>query len=412
MLIKLDNDIVQNLKIYLNKHFHYVLSMGAVFALFSAWYFWIPKILGLHYNRLSGIVHFWIMFIGVNVTFFPQHFLGLQGMPRRISDYPDAFAGWNLISSFGSIISVVATWLFLYMLYAQLVQGKATSRYPWLTPQFYSDSLQTILNRAYNGLEWSLNSPPKPHAFLSLPLTSEFFSINKFISYFKNKYTLRYVAITIVSIIIVWCFRSLLINLLKLDINNHFWDYFLVVLVSRELSSFLINLIEYLSPTLQMVGGAGTGAGPGGGPAGGGGAGGPAGPAGVGGAGGPAGAGGNPMDINRILNPQGDNGIIPWGSSSAESYVHINDPQGIGARGYIPNGNNQPYATNIANALQHHKENTTTDSAYHLPRMDARAERFFLDWARYNKPELYSNPIPGVRVYPNTRDIIRRLKNC
>ena len=157
---------------YVVAHFHYVLSMGAVFALFSAWYFWIPKILGLDYNKLLGKVHFWILFIGVNVTFFPQHFLGLQGMPRRISDYPDAFAGWNLISSFGSIISVVATWLFLYVLYLQLVEGKATSRYPWLTPQFYSDLLQTLLNRAYNSLEWCLNSPPKPHAFVSLPLQS------------------------------------------------------------------------------------------------------------------------------------------------------------------------------------------------------------------------------------------------
>jgi heme/copper-type cytochrome/quinol oxidase subunit 1 len=150
--------------------------MGAVFALFSAWYFWIPKILGLDYNRMLGKVHFWILFIGVNVTFFPQHFLGLQGMPRRISDYPDAFAGWNLISSFGSIISVVATWLFLYIVYIQLVEGKATSRYPWLTPQFYSDSLQALLNRSYNSLEWALNSPPKPHAFVSLPLQSFFIS--------------------------------------------------------------------------------------------------------------------------------------------------------------------------------------------------------------------------------------------
>ena len=157
---------------YVVAHFHYVLSMGAVFALFSAWYFWIPKILGLDYNKMLGKVHFWILFIGVNVTFFPQHFLGLQGMPRRISDYPDAFAGWNLISSFGSLISVVATWLFLYILYAQLTLGKATSRYPWATPQFYTDHLQSILNRAYNSLEWCLNSPPKPHAFVSLPLQS------------------------------------------------------------------------------------------------------------------------------------------------------------------------------------------------------------------------------------------------
>ena len=159
---------------YVVAHFHYVLSLGAVFALYSAWYFWIPKITGLSYNTMLGKVHFIILFIGVNVTFFPQHFLGLQGMPRRISDYPDAFAGWNLISSFGSIISVVATWLFLYILYHQLVEGNATSRYPWLTPQFFSDLFQSLFNRNYNSLEWSLNSPPKPHAFVSLPLQSFF----------------------------------------------------------------------------------------------------------------------------------------------------------------------------------------------------------------------------------------------
>jgi cytochrome c oxidase subunit 1 len=157
---------------YVVAHFHYVLSMGAVFALFSGWYFWIPKMLGLDYNIMLSKVHFWILFIGVNVTFFPQHFLGLQGMPRRISDYPDAFAGWNLISSFGSIISVIATWLFLYIVYLQLVEGKSVSRYPWLTPQFYTDYLQSLLNRAYSSLEWCLNSPPKPHAFVSLPLQS------------------------------------------------------------------------------------------------------------------------------------------------------------------------------------------------------------------------------------------------
>ena len=170
---------------YVVAHFHYVLSMGAVFALFSAWYFWIPKILGLEYNITLGKVHFWIMFIGVNVTFFPQHFLGLQGMPRRISDYPDAFAGWNLISSFGSMVSVVATWLFLYIVYVQLVEARVTSRYPWLTPQFYSDSLQTLLNRSYGSLEWALTSPPKPHAFVSLPIQS--FITNNTLKYFSAR---------------------------------------------------------------------------------------------------------------------------------------------------------------------------------------------------------------------------------
>jgi cytochrome c oxidase subunit 1 len=93
-------------------------------------------------------------------------------MPRRISDYPDAFAGWNFVSSFGSIISVVATGLFLYIVYVQLVEGNATARYPWLTPQFFSDLFQTLLNRSFSSIEWTLTSPPKPHAFVSLPLQS------------------------------------------------------------------------------------------------------------------------------------------------------------------------------------------------------------------------------------------------
>ena len=155
---------------YVVAHFHYVLSMGAVFALFSGWYFWIPKMLGLMYKVFLGNVHFWILFIGVNFTFFPQHFLGLQGMPRRISDYPDAFTGWNLVSSYGSIISVVATWLFLEILYLQLVKGKNLFGYPWINIQFYSDTLKALLNRAYESLEWSLDNPPKPHAFTTLPV--------------------------------------------------------------------------------------------------------------------------------------------------------------------------------------------------------------------------------------------------
>ncbi len=157
---------------YVVAHFHYVLSMGAVFALFSGWYFWIPKILGMLYDTTLGKLHFWVLFIGVNVTFFPQHFLGLQGMPRRISDYPDAFAGWNIISSFGSIISVVATGLFLHIVYLQLVGNKNLSRYPWYAPPVFYDYLQILLSRIYTSLEWCLNSPPKVHAFVSLPLSS------------------------------------------------------------------------------------------------------------------------------------------------------------------------------------------------------------------------------------------------
>jgi cytochrome c oxidase subunit 1 len=214
---------------YVVAHFHYVLSMGAVFALFSAWYFWIPKILGLDYNELLGKVHFWVLFIGVNLTFFPQHFLGLQGMPRRISDYPDAFAGWNLISSYGSIISVVATWIFLKLLYNQLVEGKSMLRYPWATPQFFTDFLQHYLSRAYTSLEWALNNPPKPHAFTSLPLQSSikkgsFFNIELFcvialiVISIAGKgvivSTLR--DITIFYLLFIWSFGILILFTIKL----------------------------------------------------------------------------------------------------------------------------------------------------------------------------------------------------
>jgi cytochrome c oxidase subunit 1 len=157
---------------YVVAHFHYVLSMGAVFALFSAWYYWIPKILGLSYNTMKAKAHFWVMFIGVNVTFFPQHFLGLQGMPRRISDYPDGFAGWNLVSSFGSMISVLATYLFLHIIYKQLVEGKAVSRSVGMTHEFCYDSLQLLLNRSYDSIEWGITTPPAVHSFVSLPLQS------------------------------------------------------------------------------------------------------------------------------------------------------------------------------------------------------------------------------------------------
>lgn len=117
---------------YVVAHFHYVLSMGAVFGIFAGFYYWIEKIVGLAYNELYGRIHFWTFFIGVNVTFFPMHFLGLAGMPRRISDYPDAFAGWNYVASLGSIISVVASVFFVYLVINMFtVQFRSSKRNTW-----------------------------------------------------------------------------------------------------------------------------------------------------------------------------------------------------------------------------------------------------------------------------------------
>jgi len=111
---------------YVVAHFHYVLSMGAVFGIFAGWYYWIEKISGLSYPEVLGQIHFWMFFLGVNITFFPMHFLGLAGMPRRIPDYPDAYAGWNAIASFGSYVSALSALLFFYIVYLTLTNNKKT----------------------------------------------------------------------------------------------------------------------------------------------------------------------------------------------------------------------------------------------------------------------------------------------
>nr|YP_009579051.1 cytochrome c oxidase subunit 1 [Vischeria stellata]QBK36840.1 cytochrome c oxidase subunit 1 [Vischeria stellata] len=109
---------------YVVAHFHYVLSMGAVFGIFAGFYFWISKVVGLHYPEILGHVHFWTMFLGVNLTFFPMHFLGLAGMPRRIPDFPDAFSGWNAFASFGSYLTAFSALFFFYLFYNTLTQLK------------------------------------------------------------------------------------------------------------------------------------------------------------------------------------------------------------------------------------------------------------------------------------------------
>jgi cytochrome c oxidase subunit I len=136
-------------------HFHYVLSLGAVFAIFAAWYYWFPKMFGYMYNDKIGKLHFWVTFIGVNLVFFPQHFLGMDGMPRRYADYPDALWGWNFVSSMGSYISAFAVFIFLYGVIDAFLKKVPAPNNPW--------------GEGATTLEWQLSSPPPFHQWEVLP---------------------------------------------------------------------------------------------------------------------------------------------------------------------------------------------------------------------------------------------------
>jgi cytochrome c oxidase subunit 1 len=140
---------------YVVAHFHYVLSLGAVFAIFAGWYYWFPKMFGYTYNEFLAKLHFWIFFIGANIIFFPQHFLGLQGMPRRYVDYPDAFAFWNYVSSIGYYIVVVGMAVFFWNVIEAFLAKRKAADNPW--------------GEGANTLEWTLPSPPPFHQFETLP---------------------------------------------------------------------------------------------------------------------------------------------------------------------------------------------------------------------------------------------------
>jgi len=124
-------DIAFHDTMYVTGHFHYVLSMGAVFGIFCGFYYWIEKIVGLQYDTYWANLHFFTFFVGVNLTFMPLHFLGLAGMPRRIADYPDFYRGWNVISTVGSYISLVATFIFFYTVYLMLISGEKGRKNPY-----------------------------------------------------------------------------------------------------------------------------------------------------------------------------------------------------------------------------------------------------------------------------------------
>jgi len=140
---------------YVVAHFHYVLSLGAVFSIFAAWYYWFPKMSGRIIPEWIGKLHFWVAFIGANILFFPMHFTGLAGMPRHYVDYPEAFAGWNKISSYGSYIFAFGLLIFFFGIFKAFMSPVRAANSPW--------------GEGATTLEWSLTSPPPHHQFETLP---------------------------------------------------------------------------------------------------------------------------------------------------------------------------------------------------------------------------------------------------
>jgi cytochrome c oxidase subunit 1 len=152
-------DVALHNTYYVIAHFHYVLSLGAVFSMFAGFYYWFGKMSGRQYPEWAGQVHFWTTFIGVNVTFFPMHFLGLAGMPRRYADYPAAFAGWNYVASMGAFVSYASTLWFVGLVLYTLFAGKRVAANPW--------------GAGATTLEWTVSSPPPFHTFDELPVITE-----------------------------------------------------------------------------------------------------------------------------------------------------------------------------------------------------------------------------------------------
>ncbi|MGA7545732.1 MAG: cbb3-type cytochrome c oxidase subunit I, partial [Methyloceanibacter sp.] len=140
---------------YVVAHFHYVLSLAAVFSIFGAWYYWFPKMTGYMYSESLAKLHFWLMFVGANLAFFPMHFLGLAGMPRRIADYPEAFAGWNMVASVGSFISFAGVLVFLFGIAYAFARKQHAAANPW--------------GVGATTLEWTVSSPPPFHSYETLP---------------------------------------------------------------------------------------------------------------------------------------------------------------------------------------------------------------------------------------------------
>nr|YP_009154240.1 cytochrome c oxidase subunit I [Oopsacas minuta]AKM54868.1 cytochrome c oxidase subunit 1 [Oopsacas minuta] len=153
-------DLMMHDTYYVVAHFHYVLSMGAVFGIFAGMYFWYGKMTGLSLNELYSKMHFWTTFMGVNLTFFPQHFLGLAGFPRRYADFHDSFITWNTLSSMGSLMSTTSALFFLFMMMDSMYKNESYKG--------WNDNYLTTTS-----LEWMQNNPPENHTFIELPYTSK-----------------------------------------------------------------------------------------------------------------------------------------------------------------------------------------------------------------------------------------------
>ena len=148
-------DLVLHDTYYVVAHFHYVLSLGAVFGIFAGIYYWFGKMTGRQIPSWAGKLHFWTTFVGVNITFFPQHFLGLAGMPRRYIDYADALAGWNYVSSMGAFLSFASTLFFVVIAIYSMKAGRKVEANYW--------------GEGATTLEWTVSSPPPFHSFDELP---------------------------------------------------------------------------------------------------------------------------------------------------------------------------------------------------------------------------------------------------